>query len=82
MQQQVEAGDDARQHVEKPMSVVVIQKDGLPGIASGGDVVQRSTGMHETRSDPISHFADLAFIGLIRRHGAVRQDESSDARGR
>lgn len=57
VEQEMKAGDHARQHPEKLLPVLVIEKDVLPGIASDRDVIER-TGKFETEWS--SHEESLA----------------------
>jgi hypothetical protein len=69
MQQEMKPSNDVRQHIEEPLSVLIIDEDGLPGVAAGGDVVERAgkfdaqrSGHEEEYSLPRSTIQDLTLF--------------------
>ena len=60
VQQQMKPSNDARQHIEEPLPVLVIHEDVLPGVAARGDMVERARKFKAQRS---GHEAEYSSSG-------------------
>jgi hypothetical protein len=88
--QKMKSRDHAREHAQKLLQVLVIEKDVLPGIPPGGHVIERSgefdtewashgresssSVMHHTKSDPFS-VRDVLFTRELVSVGEVLCDQ-------